>query len=173
MSSISTRRVVVTGMAGVTSLGQSWPEIESNLRAGASGVQRMPDWERYSDLLTRLGAPVTNFTLPPHYTRKTTRTMGRVAQMAVRSSEVALEDAGLKDDTAFLRLGPRRGRLRIEHRQHRCDPRLRQHAHERRVGQHQCDYLHPHDGSHHGGQHRRVLRPAGPRHPDLERLHLG
>jgi 3-oxoacyl-[acyl-carrier-protein] synthase II len=92
------RRVVVTGMAGVTSLGQSWEEIERNLRAGASGVQRMPDWERYGDLLTRLGAPVVDFILPPHYTRKTTRTMGRIAQMAVRATEVALEDAGLKDD---------------------------------------------------------------------------
>jgi 3-oxoacyl-[acyl-carrier-protein] synthase II len=98
------RRVVVTGMAGITSLGQTWEEIEGNLRAGASGVQRMADWERYSDLLTRLGAPVVNFTLPPHYTRKTIRTMGRVAQMAVRASEVALEDAGLKGDP-FLKTG--------------------------------------------------------------------
>jgi 3-oxoacyl-[acyl-carrier-protein] synthase II len=92
------RRVVVTGMSGITSLGQSWEEIEKNLREGASGVQRMPDWDRYGDLLTRLGAPVVNFTLPPHYTRKKTRTMGRIAQMAVRSSEVALEDAGLTGD---------------------------------------------------------------------------
>ncbi len=94
----SGRRVVVTGMAGVTSLGQSWDEIERNLRAGASGVQRMPGWERYPDLLTRLAAPVLDFTLPPHYTRKTIRTMGRIAQMAVRATEVALEDAGLKGD---------------------------------------------------------------------------
>ncbi len=92
------RRVVVTGISGVTSLGQTWEEIERRLRAGDSGVQRMPEWERYTDLLTRLGAPVNNFTLPPHYSRKTTRTMGRVAQMAVRSAEVALEQAGLKDD---------------------------------------------------------------------------
>jgi 3-oxoacyl-[acyl-carrier-protein] synthase II len=99
------RRVVVTGMAGVTSLGQSWAEIERNLRAGESGVQRMPDWERYGDLLTRLGAPVLNFTLPPHYTRKATRTMGRVAQMAVRATEVSLEDAGLKDEVSFLKSG--------------------------------------------------------------------
>jgi 3-oxoacyl-[acyl-carrier-protein] synthase II len=98
------RRVVVTGMAGITSLGQTWEDIEKNLRAGASGVQRMPEWERYGDLLTRLGAPVLDFTLPPHYTRKTTRTMGRIAQMAVRASEVALEDAGLKGDP-FLKTG--------------------------------------------------------------------
>ena len=100
----STRRVVVTGMSGVTSLGQSWEDIERNLRAGASGVQRMAEWERYGDLLTRLGAPVVDFALPPHYTRKTTRTMGRVAQMAVRATEVALEDAGLKNDP-FLKSG--------------------------------------------------------------------
>jgi 3-oxoacyl-[acyl-carrier-protein] synthase II len=98
------RRVVVTGMGGLTSLGKSWEEIERNLRAGASGVQRMASWERYADLLTRLGAPVVEFTLPPHYTRKTIRTMGRVAQMAVRATEVALEDAGLKED-ALLKSG--------------------------------------------------------------------
>ena len=88
------RRVVITGMAGITSLGQTWEEIENNLRAGMSGVQRMPEWERYGDLLTRLGAPVLNFTLPPHYTRKTTRTMGRIAQMAVRASRQALTAVG-------------------------------------------------------------------------------
>jgi 3-oxoacyl-[acyl-carrier-protein] synthase II len=98
------RRVVVTGMGGITSLGQTWAAIEANLRAGASGVQRMAEWERYADLLTRLGAPVVGFTLPPHYTRKSIRTMGRVAQMAVRATEVALEDAGLKDDE-FLKSG--------------------------------------------------------------------
>jgi 3-oxoacyl-[acyl-carrier-protein] synthase II len=92
------RRVVVTGIGGITSLGQSWSEIETNLRAGESGVRRMAEWERYADLLTRLGAPVQNFVLPPHFSRKTTRTMGRVAQMAVRASEVALEEAGLKGD---------------------------------------------------------------------------
>ncbi len=95
---MSGRRVVVTGMAGITSLGQTWDEIERNLRAGESGVRRMPEWERYGDLLTRLGAPVVDFALPPHFTRKTIRTMGRVAQMAVRATEVALEDAGLKGD---------------------------------------------------------------------------
>src|SRR5688572_15588755 len=91
------RRVVITGIGGITSLGQSWSEIERNLRAGESGVRRMPEWERYGDLLTRLGAPVVDFALPPHFTRKTIRTMGRVAQMAVRATEVALEEAGLKD----------------------------------------------------------------------------
>lgn len=92
------RRVVVTGMSGITALGQSWSQFSSALESNTSAVVRMPAWDRYPDILTRLGAPVTDFVLPAHYTRKATRTMGRVAQMAVRSSERALEDAGLLND---------------------------------------------------------------------------
>lgn len=84
-------------MGGITSLGERWEEVEGKLRAGASGIERMQEWDRYTELNTRLGGPVPDFQLPPHYTRKRTRTMGRVAQMAVRATEVALEDAGLHD----------------------------------------------------------------------------
>jgi 3-oxoacyl-[acyl-carrier-protein] synthase II len=89
------QRVVVTGMAGITSLGERWEQIEGKLRSGTSGIERMQEWDRYTELNTRLGGPVREFKLPPHYTRKGTRTMGRVAQMAVRATEVALEDANL------------------------------------------------------------------------------
>ena len=92
------RRVVVTGMAGITSLGDSWAEIETKLRAGVSGVERMAEWAQYTELNTKLGAPVRSFKLPPSYTRKMTRTMGRVAQMATLATERALRDAGLIDD---------------------------------------------------------------------------
>jgi 3-oxoacyl-[acyl-carrier-protein] synthase II len=46
-------------------------------------------------LNTRFGAPVRAFDLPAHYNRKATRSMGRVALMAVRASEMALDHAGL------------------------------------------------------------------------------
>lgn len=92
------RRVVVTGMAGITSLGNTWPEIEARLRIGQTGIRHMPDWERYVDLNTRLGAPVADFAAPPHYPRRTIRSMGRVALLSVRASELALIDAGLLDD---------------------------------------------------------------------------
>jgi 3-oxoacyl-[acyl-carrier-protein] synthase II len=91
-------RVVVTGMAGITSLGSSWEQIWAQMQAGKNGVRRMPEWEVVSDLNTRLGAPVDDFALPPHYPRKTTRSMGRVAQMAVRATELALAEAGLLGD---------------------------------------------------------------------------
>lgn len=96
--SSSTKRVVVTGFGGITALGHDWPTIERALRNGVSGIARMNEWDRYIDLNTRLGGPVPKFDLPPQYTRKVTRTMGRVALLATRATEKALEDAGLLND---------------------------------------------------------------------------
>jgi len=94
----------VTGMSGLTSLGDGYPELEANLRAGRSGVRVMPEWDLCEDLQTRLGAPLRDFQAPSHYPRKLTRSMGRVALMAVRATELALADAGLRD-SPFLRSG--------------------------------------------------------------------
>lgn len=94
----STKRVVVTGFGGITALGHDWPTIERALRTNTSGIARMQEWDRYADLNTRLGGPVAPFQLPPQYTRKVTRTMGRVALLATRATEMALEDAGLIGD---------------------------------------------------------------------------
>ncbi|MDP2834464.1 MAG: beta-ketoacyl-ACP synthase [Pseudomonadota bacterium] len=95
------RRVVVTGMAGITALGDTWTEIETHLRASRTGIRQMPDWDRFGDLNTRLGAPVEHFTIPAHYPRRMVRSMGRVALLSVRATEMALADAGLLDDTTI------------------------------------------------------------------------
>ena len=58
----------------------------------------MPEWAGYDGLNTQLGAPAADFTLSERYTTKATRSMGRVALMATRASELALIDAGLFDD---------------------------------------------------------------------------
>jgi 3-oxoacyl-[acyl-carrier-protein] synthase II len=92
------KRVVVTGMAGITALGSDWTTIEGKLRDGVSGIQTMPEWDQYRDINTRLAGPVKDFAAPPHYTRKAMRTMGRVALLGTRASELALQDAGLLDD---------------------------------------------------------------------------
>ncbi|MGE5467384.1 MAG: beta-ketoacyl-ACP synthase [Ignavibacteria bacterium] len=95
------KRVVVTGMAGITALGADWASIEANLRAGRNGVRRMPEWDYIEMLNTRLGAPVDAFDTPAHYPRKMIRSMGRVSLMAVAASECALKDAGLLDDPSI------------------------------------------------------------------------
>lgn len=92
------RRVVVTGMGGLTALGHDWETIGGKLRARHSGVKFMPEWANYQDIRTRLAAPVEAFELPPQYNRKSMRSMGPVALMSTRASELALEDAGLIGD---------------------------------------------------------------------------
>lgn len=93
------RRVVVTGMAGISPIGCDWDSVLLRLKARQNGVQQMPEWSEYSGLNARLAAPAASFSLPDDlYNRKRTRGMGRVALMAVRVSELALRDAGLFDD---------------------------------------------------------------------------
>ena len=94
------KRVVVTGMGGITALGHDWAQIEARLREYRNVVRRMPEWDYFDALNTRLGCPVDDFT-PPDWPRKHLRSMGRVAQLAVAASEHALRDAGLHDDAAI------------------------------------------------------------------------
>lgn len=92
------RRVVVTGMAGFSPIGNDWDTMRKRLVDKKSGIRYLPEWEKYNGLLTRLGGTVDNFELPAHYTRKNTRSMGRVGLLATRASELALIDAGLLGD---------------------------------------------------------------------------
>lgn len=92
------RRVAVTGMGGLSPIGHNWPDIEQALHGYQNKVRYIPEWEAFSGLNSRLGAALLSFELPPHYTRKRARGMGRVAKLATRSSEIALQGAGLLDD---------------------------------------------------------------------------
>ena len=89
------KRVVVTGMSGITSLGETAEQIFEQFALGKSGIRYMPDWDIYPDLRSKLAGPVESFTVPKHFNRKVTRGMGRVALMSVVCAEKALQDAGL------------------------------------------------------------------------------
>jgi 3-oxoacyl-[acyl-carrier-protein] synthase II len=89
------RRVVVTGMAGISPLGNDWATVRARLQSQCNAIVRMADWEGYDGLNTRLGAPAAPFELSERFNRKTQRSMGRVALLATRASELALQDAGL------------------------------------------------------------------------------
>lgn len=98
------RRVVVTGRGAISPLGHDWPAVLAWLRSGRNAVRRFDDWGEYRGLNTRLGVPCAPFELPAHFTRKATRSMGRVALLATLASERALDDAGLLGDP-LLRSG--------------------------------------------------------------------
>jgi 3-oxoacyl-[acyl-carrier-protein] synthase II len=92
------RRVVVTGMAGISPIGNDWESIRARLGAYRNAITRMQEWSDYEGLNTQLGAPAAPFELSDKYHRRATRSMGRIALMATRASELALLDAGLLDD---------------------------------------------------------------------------
>lgn len=91
------KRVVITGMAALTPIGNDWETVSQKLKAQITGIQYMNDWEKYNGLNTRLAAPV-DFSRPKHYTRKQVRGMGRVAMLGTYATELALIDAGLLND---------------------------------------------------------------------------
>lgn len=92
------KRVVVTGMGAVTALGDNWPAFAQALKSGTSAIRRLEDWATYKDLNTNLAGPIEDFEVPVHYSRKKIRSMGRVALLSTRATELALADAGLLDD---------------------------------------------------------------------------
>ncbi len=91
------KRVVVTGMSSITALGDNWSGFRERLEQGQNAVRYMENWDCYEDLNTRLGAPIPDFSVR-HYSRKEMRSMGRVALLATRATEMALESAGLLGD---------------------------------------------------------------------------
>ncbi len=97
------KRVVVTGMAAITPLGNDWETVADKLKTQTTGIRHMADWDKYNGLNTRLAAPV-EFSRPEHYTRKQVRGMGRVAMLGTYATELALLDAGLLGDP-LLRSG--------------------------------------------------------------------
>ena len=89
------KRVVVTGMGLISSLGNDLETAKNRLHEYRNAVMIMPELQEISGLNTHLAAPAMEFTLPEHYTRKVLRTMGPVSIMAVYTAEKALSDAGL------------------------------------------------------------------------------
>lgn len=95
------KRVVVTGIGGITPLGHDWATIEPRLREFRNAVRRMAEWDYFDALNGRLGVPVDDFAPPAHWSRKQMRSMGRVALLATAASERALADAGLLNDESI------------------------------------------------------------------------
>lgn len=97
-SGMNKQRVVVTGMAALTALGSDWPAFRAALQAKRNAVRLMPEWQRMAGLNTALAAPIRDFVVPAHYSRKKIRSMSRVSLLGTRATELALADAGLLDD---------------------------------------------------------------------------
>ncbi|OSI17563.1 beta-ketoacyl-ACP synthase [Neisseria dumasiana] len=92
------KRVVITGVGGITAFGRDWPTVQTAFKRKRNAVVNMGWQERFPDLEAHLGAPVSEYAPPAHWTRKQLRSMGRVSYLCVDAAEQALADAGLLGD---------------------------------------------------------------------------
>ena len=91
------RRVVVTGMGIVSSLGHTVAAAYERLKTPRNCVRRSDELQAYRGLQTCLWAP-SGYVRPPDYTRKVIRTMSPVSEMALFATDQALAQAGLLGD---------------------------------------------------------------------------
>jgi 3-oxoacyl-[acyl-carrier-protein] synthase II len=89
-------------MGGLTSLGSDWQSIRARMEKGETGIRYMHEWDRLSDLNTRLGGPIDSFDHTAVFPRKKTRSMGRVAVLSLSAAQAAIEHAGLVDDPVLV-----------------------------------------------------------------------
>lgn len=101
------RRVVVTGLGAVTSLGENVDDFWRGIVAGRSGVSRVERVD-VSDIATKIGAEIKNFDISGHMSKREERRLDRNAQLFWVATKEALDDAGIsyaKDDPEALRTG--------------------------------------------------------------------
>ena len=94
---IDNRRVVVTGMGGLTCLGNSVAEFWQGCLEGRSGIDTLSliKPEVYMNYPAHISGEVRGFEPTDYMDRRDARRMARFSQLAVAATRQAVEDAGL------------------------------------------------------------------------------
>lgn len=93
------RRVVVTGMGVVTSMGETVDEMWENLCAGRSGIGPITRWDA-SKFPTRFGGECTQFDVVKYGVDvREAKRLDRFGQFAIAASRSAVNDAGIDFST--------------------------------------------------------------------------
>jgi len=101
------RRVVVTGLGTVSSLGMTVDGFWKNIQSGVSGITRIQSID-VSDMATQIGGEVKDFDIDGFMPKRQSRRMDRYDQLFWVAATEALEDAGLsydEDDPEAYRAG--------------------------------------------------------------------
>lgn len=101
------RRVVVTGLGAVTSLGLDVDTIWSNVLDGKSGISSIERVD-VSDMTSRIAAEIKEFDIEAHMSRREARRLDRSSQYFWVATQEALADAGIsytEDDPEAYRTG--------------------------------------------------------------------
>jgi len=97
MDNAPTRRVVVTGMGGITPIGSALSDIWSALLEGRSGTGPITRFDA-NGFDSQIAAEVSDFDPREHMNPKDARRADRFIQLAVAASRAALEHAALTID---------------------------------------------------------------------------
>lgn len=90
------RRVVITGMGIVSSLGNDVNEVLDSLQNGRSGIKYKEEYEQLG-FRSHIAGQV-NIDLAEHIDRKTLRFMGNTAGYAYIAMQQAIDDSGLSEE---------------------------------------------------------------------------
>jgi len=104
---VKQRRVVVTGLGAVTSLGLDVDTTWSNVRAGKSGVSKIERID-VSDMTSQIAAEIKDFDIEQYMTRRDARRLDLSSQYFWVATQQALADAGIsydEDDPEAYRAG--------------------------------------------------------------------
>lgn len=91
------KRVVITGIGVVSSLGNNKQEVTDSLREGRSGIVAAPEYEE-NGLRSQYHGAVKNLEFSDHIDRKQLRFMGDAAAYSYIAMKQAVEDSGLTED---------------------------------------------------------------------------
>ena len=91
---MSNRRVIITGLGWVTSLGTDVDSVWRDLVNGRSGISHITRFDT-SEYSTKIGGEVTDWNGSPHLDKRDTKRLDRFAQFALSASICAVQDAGL------------------------------------------------------------------------------
>jgi len=89
------RRVVVTGVGLISSVGTGTEEVWSALQRGESGIAPITQFDT-SSFTTRIAGEVKNFDPLTYVDKKELKKMGRFIQFAIAASEFAVKSAQLE-----------------------------------------------------------------------------
>jgi len=91
------RRIVITGLGVVTSLGLDVDEYFDNLVKGKSGISFLEIEDLDEDSPSKVGGQVKNFNPEDFLDRKIVRRTDRYTHFAVYASQKAIDDSGLNN----------------------------------------------------------------------------
>ncbi|MBI4706337.1 MAG: beta-ketoacyl-[acyl-carrier-protein] synthase family protein [Candidatus Omnitrophica bacterium] len=91
------KRIVITGLGAVTSIGLGWKDFWVNLLEGRSGISKITVFDT-SRHVTHVGGEVKSFRPEDFIPRAKIKYIGRASQLAIAATKMALADAKLEKE---------------------------------------------------------------------------